>query len=125
MKDQLTVDSEQGSAVLQGVEQDLVFLRGHVQRFNRLIDALESSPLIAMALKPTIQLPQPMPLPTKADGGEVRTLAQVERDAILHAVAVSHGDAVQAAIALMIGRTTIYRKLREYGYDTRRKEEAQ
>jgi two-component system response regulator HydG len=46
---------------------------------------------------------------------EVKTLADLERDAILGAIRVLKGDKLQAAKLLGIGKTTLYRKLKEYG----------
>jgi len=52
-----------------------------------------------------------------AEGGvpEVKTLADLERDAILGAIRILNGDKLQAAKLLGIGKTTLYRKLKEYG----------
>jgi two-component system response regulator HydG len=51
------------------------------------------------------------------EGGvpEVKTLADLERDAILGAIRILNGDKLQAAKLLGIGKTTLYRKLKEYG----------
>jgi DNA-binding NtrC family response regulator len=46
---------------------------------------------------------------------EVTTLADLERQAILAAIRTLHGDKLQAARLLGIGKTTLYRKLKEYG----------
>ena len=46
---------------------------------------------------------------------EVKTLADLERDAILSAIRTLNGDKLQAAKLLGIGKTTLYRKLKEYG----------
>jgi two-component system response regulator HydG len=46
---------------------------------------------------------------------EVKTLAELERDAILAAIRILKGDKLQAARLLGIGKTTLYRKLKEYG----------
>jgi len=46
---------------------------------------------------------------------EVRTLAELERTAILEAIRTLNGDKLQAAKLLGIGKTTLYRKLKEYG----------
>jgi len=46
---------------------------------------------------------------------EVKTLADLERDAILSAIRTLSGDKLQAARMLGIGKTTLYRKLKEYG----------
>jgi two-component system response regulator HydG len=44
-----------------------------------------------------------------------RTLADLEREAILSAIRTLKGDKLQAAKLLGIGKTTLYRKLKEYG----------
>ena len=49
------------------------------------------------------------------DAPEVKTLAELERDAILGAIRILKGDKLQAARLLGIGKTTLYRKLKEYG----------
>jgi len=46
---------------------------------------------------------------------EVKTLAELEKDAILGAIRTLNGDKLQAAKLLGIGKTTLYRKLKEYG----------
>jgi two-component system response regulator HydG len=46
---------------------------------------------------------------------ELTTLADLERNAILGAIRTLHGDKLQAAKLLGIGKTTLYRKLKEYG----------
>jgi len=57
--------------------------------------------------------------PDGADGEPaappVRTLADMEREAILGAIRTLNGDKLQAAKLLGIGKTTLYRKLKEYG----------
>ncbi len=45
---------------------------------------------------------------------EVLPLAEVEKRAILEAIRYSKGDRTVAAALLGIGRTTLYRKLKEY-----------
>jgi len=45
----------------------------------------------------------------------VTTLADLERQAIVDAIRKLHGDKLQAAKLLGIGKTTLYRKLKEYG----------
>ena len=46
---------------------------------------------------------------------EVLPLAEMERQAILGAIRLLHGDKLLAARLLGIGKTTLYRKLKEYG----------
>ena len=65
------------------------------------------------------------PRSSEADGqrtkefADVANLQDLERDVILRAIRVCEGDMVKAAAALGIGKTTIYRKLREWGYTAR------
>jgi transcriptional regulator with PAS, ATPase and Fis domain len=47
----------------------------------------------------------------------VTSLADLERDAIMGAIRVLNGDKLKAAKLLGIGKTTLYRKLKEYGID--------
>jgi len=51
------------------------------------------------------------------------TLADLERKAILDAIRTLNGDKLQAARLLGIGKTTLYRKLKEYGIADPLKEE--
>ena len=46
---------------------------------------------------------------------DVQTLAEMERQAILGAIRTLNGDKLMAARLLGIGKTTLYRKLKEYG----------
>jgi two-component system response regulator HydG len=46
---------------------------------------------------------------------QLTTLADLERQAILGAIRTLNGDKLQAAKLLGIGKTTLYRKLKEYG----------
>ena len=61
----------------------------------------------------------PMPVSAGAAGiaGQeaIVPLAEVEKQAILHAIETTKGDRTVAAAMLGIGRTTLYRKLKEYG----------
>jgi transcriptional regulator of acetoin/glycerol metabolism len=96
------------------MEQDFRFLRGQVQRLSRLIDALESSPLLIHArLDPA---PEVKDNTTFCDVPllEIRTLEEVEKEAILNAHKVFEGNINAACEALKIGKTTYYRKMKEY-----------
>jgi two-component system response regulator HydG len=66
---------------------------------------LEARRTAAVAGEPTQQGSAP----------EVTTLADLERQAILGAIRTLNGDKLQAAKLLGIGKTTLYRKLKEYG----------
>jgi two-component system response regulator HydG len=56
---------------------------------------------------------QPERSPSKHNG--IVPLLDLEREAIQAAVRHTHGDRLQAAKLLGIGKTTLYRKLKEYG----------
>jgi DNA-binding NtrC family response regulator len=43
------------------------------------------------------------------------TMVEMEKQAILGAIELMHGDKLGAARLLGIGKTTLYRKLQEYG----------
>ncbi|MGH9661216.1 MAG: helix-turn-helix domain-containing protein, partial [Bryobacteraceae bacterium] len=49
--------------------------------------------------------------------GSVEPLDSMERRAIVEALAFTSGDRTSAAQMLGIGRTTLYRKLKEYGIE--------
>ncbi len=95
------------------MEQDFIFLRGQVQRLSRLIDALESSPLLIQAMVE----PEPEPdIPCEIDAPaqEVRAIAELEKEAILNARDTFGKNHAGACSALGISRTKYYHKLREY-----------
>ena len=56
------------------------------------------------------------------DRGHVRTLEQIERDLIQHAIEVYSGHMSEIARRLGIGRSTLYRKVREQGLEEQVKE---
>ncbi len=53
--------------------------------------------------------------PSIANGEGIKPLEQIEKQAILHAIHALNGDKLEAARQLGIGKTTLYRKLKEYG----------
>jgi DNA-binding NtrC family response regulator len=54
--------------------------------------------------------------PFPVDGAnEILPLAEVERRAIMRTIEITKGDRTLAAAMLEIGRTTLYRKLKQYG----------
>ena len=52
---------------------------------------------------------------TDGDGHRVLSIAELERQAILNTIRQLKGDKLMAAKLLGIGKTTLYRKLKEYG----------
>jgi two-component system response regulator HydG len=49
------------------------------------------------------------------DPAAITPLDELEKQAILHAIQMLDGDKLEAARRLGIGKTTLYRKLKEYG----------
>ncbi|MBO6687862.1 MAG: sigma-54-dependent Fis family transcriptional regulator [Henriciella sp.] len=58
------------------------------------------------------------------EGGEVRSLSDVERDLIAYAIEHYAGHMSEVSRRLGIGRSTLYRKVREYGLESEAKKEA-
>jgi len=48
-------------------------------------------------------------------GSKIIAMAELEKQTILNAIAQLNGDKLMAARLLGIGKTTLYRKLKEYG----------
>src|SRR3984885_5186808 len=94
---------------------------GSVRELENCIErccAMNSGPVIGTADLPgSIRGAAAQP----ANGGPERRIAPIfdlEKQAILGAIAQLHGDKLRAAKLLGIGRTTLYRKLKEYGEST-------
>lgn len=76
--------------------------------------ALGSAPLLQLKDLPPVMLGT---IKSEAQPGEPHTLEDLERRAIVNALETAGGDRQRAAKLLGIGKTTIYRKLKEYGID--------
>ena len=50
-------------------------------------------------------------------GGELKSIAEVEKEAISFALEFHNHHMTKVAKSLNIGRSTLYRKLREYGLE--------
>ncbi|WP_321473549.1 sigma-54 dependent transcriptional regulator [uncultured Paludibaculum sp.] len=68
-----------------------------------------------LAILPTHGSPSPSDSPESSFVMPVLPLSEMERRAIIQALQYTKGDRVMAAHLLGIGRTTLYRKLKEYG----------
>ncbi len=68
---------------------------------------------------PTVELPPLLETPIRVvdDRGHLRTLEEIERDLIQHAIEVYAGHMSEIARRLGIGRSTLYRKVREQGLE--------
>ena len=101
---------------------------GNVRELENAVEracALSSGPVLHLGDLPT-QLQQQglaahraTAIATEDEGAtavvQVKALADLEREAILGAIRTLNGDKLQAAKLLGIGKTTLYRKLKEYG----------
>jgi len=93
---------------------------GNVRELENCVQralALGSGSLIQVRDLPSNLLHHPGSL---SEGSAMPTLKEQERHAILQALETTQGDRVRAATLLGIGKTTIYRKLKEYGIETGR-----
>jgi two-component system response regulator HydG len=100
---------------------------GNVRELENSIEracALSSGPILHLGDLPTQLQQQGLEARRSTVAGEpeteggatqLTTLADLERQAILGAIRTLNGDKLQAAKLLGIGKTTLYRKLKEYG----------
>jgi DNA-binding NtrC family response regulator len=87
-------------------------------------EAAERGPAPAPSNGHSVTLPGAPDAPVRfLDGaGHLRTLEEVERDLIQHAIDIYAGHMSEVARRLGIGRSTLYRKVREQGLDVDLKE---
>ena len=76
---------------------------------------MNSGPVIHAADLPGSIWSSPAQVVTREPGPGIVPVADLEKQAILGAIAQLHGDKLTAARLLGIGKTTLYRKLKEYG----------
>ena len=63
------------------------------------------------------EMPADAPVRILDGHGHLRTLEEIEKDLIQHAIDVYAGHMSEVARRLGIGRSTLYRKVREQGID--------
>ncbi len=101
---------------------------GNVRELENSVEracALSSGPVLHLGDLPTQLQNQGLEVRRMAAGAgdhaedvsapAMMTLAEMEKQAILSAIRALNGDKLQAARLLGIGKTTLYRKLKEYG----------
>jgi len=101
---------------------------GNVRELEHAIEhgcAMASGPALELRDMPTqlqqrgldcLQAAAASSAPQPVDGApKISTLAETERREILNAIRLFNGDKLKAAKVLGIGKTTLYRKLKDYG----------
>jgi DNA-binding NtrC family response regulator len=95
------------SSLLNATMQDSSAGSQAIASLSRAVQAGRGSASAGSSLSPAGYFP-PM------DGSAVVPLSEMERQAIINALQYTKGDRMMAAHLLGIGRTTLYRKLKEY-----------
>jgi two-component system response regulator HydG len=96
---------------------------GNVRELENCLErayAFTSGPLIQRADLPSEIANLPGPPLSKGNGSEhakIIPMAELEKQTILQAIAELNGDKLQAARLLGIGKTTLYRKLKDYALE--------
>jgi two-component system response regulator HydG len=91
---------------------------GNVRELENCLErsyAFTSGPAIHLMDLPREIANVPLPEPTNGNGhGRIISIAELEKQTILKAITELNGDKLQAARLLGIGKTTLYRKLKDY-----------
>jgi DNA-binding NtrC family response regulator len=93
---------------------------GNVRELENCLErccAITSGEVIHMVDLPTAITGAPARLVAQAEESRILPLVDLEKQTILSAIAQLNGDKLMAARMLGIGKTTLYRKLKEYGAD--------
>nr|WP_314438252.1 sigma-54 dependent transcriptional regulator [uncultured Brevundimonas sp.] len=85
-------------------------------------DSAPSASAVASTAQGDLSALPDQPIRILDDRGHLRTLEEIERDLIQHAIEVYAGHMSEIARRLGIGRSTLYRKVREQGLEEQLKE---
>jgi DNA-binding NtrC family response regulator len=91
---------------------------GNVRELENCLErccAITSSSVIHPVDLPSSITGAPVRLTSAAPENRILPMAEIEKEAILSTIAQLNGDKLTAAKLLGIGKTTLYRKLKEYG----------
>jgi DNA-binding NtrC family response regulator len=101
--------------------QDFPQVSGQMPDFESLPDAPRSVPVAANDSAPVVATG---PVLIVDKDGNVRALNDIERDVLQYAIELYGGHMSEVSRRLGIGRSTLYRKVREYDLDVRMDKEA-
>jgi len=87
----------------------------HLNSFQALQNQGLTVAIQSEAIQTDTSLTQPGSFGTSASGSSIVSIAELEKQAILNTIRQLNGDKLMAAKLLQIGKTTLYRKLKEYG----------
>jgi DNA-binding NtrC family response regulator len=105
--------------------EDFPQVFGQMPDLESLPDAPKALPVAApLVAANDARAPAPSPVAICDADGEVRTLNDIERDLLQYAIAFYDGHMSEVSRRLGIGRSTLYRKVREFGLDVRLDREA-
>jgi DNA-binding NtrC family response regulator len=101
-------------------------IAAHVDGFDLRIPAI---PAVLSQPKPDrevirVEVRDPNVLSLLSDGGDIRRLDHLEAETIRFALAHYRGQMSAVARKLGIGRSTLYRKMKEYGFHLTEQEQA-
>jgi DNA-binding NtrC family response regulator len=85
-------------------------------------DSVPSAAAVASVAHSDLAALPDQPIRILDERGHLRTLEEIERDLIQHAIEVYAGHMSEIARRLGIGRSTLYRKVREQGLEEQLKE---
>jgi two-component system response regulator HydG len=92
---------------------------GNVRELENCVEracALSSGPVIQLPDLPSSLSGSREPVPLNGNGSaKIVPISEVEKNTILNTITQLNGDKLMAARLLGIGKTTLYRKLKEYG----------
>ncbi|MCA8902414.1 MAG: sigma-54-dependent Fis family transcriptional regulator, partial [Hyphomonas sp.] len=88
------------------------------------LDALPAAPRAEAGAAPANDQPdgEGAPVSIRDKDGELRSLQEIERDILQYAIDFYEGHMSEVSRRLGIGRSTLYRKVREYDLDVRERE---
>lgn len=103
---------------------DFPQISGQMLDFTSRPEVVQAHAPVTMAANDVGSLGSSSPVAIKDEDGELRSLTQIERDLLQYAIEFYDGHMSEVSRRLGIGRSTLYRKVREYGLEMRGDREA-